>query len=80
MTFDGCAYEQQRRFDHSAFSDSVTTDELMDIETACRYAPSAYPVEPGETVTTWELALLPEDAPRDELSVGFDGEPHDGTT
>lgn len=75
--FDGRAYEKQRGFDHPAFSDSVPMDELKRVETARQYAPSAYPVEPGETVTTWELFTLPEGAIRDEISAGFDGAPDD---
>lgn len=77
VIFDGSAYEKQRGFDHPAFSDSVPMDELKRVETARQYAPSAYPVEPDETITTWELFALPEGAIRDEISAGFDGAPDD---
>lgn len=80
VIFDARAYEKQRGFNHPAFSDYVTMDELKGIETARQYAPSAYPIEPGKTVTTWELFILPADTTREAMSVGFDGAPNDRTT
>lgn len=79
VIFDGSTHEKRRGFDHPAFSNFVTMDELKGIETARQYAPSASPVEPGETVTTWELFVLPTDATREAVSIGFDGAPDDDT-
>lgn len=80
VIFDGNIYEKQRGFNHPTFSDYVVMDELKGIGTARQYAPSAYPVEPGETVTTWELFVLPEDVTRDEISVGFGSSSDDEMT
>lgn len=78
VIFKGRAYEKQRDFSHPAFSDGVVMDELKGIETARQYQTSAYPVDPGETVTTWELFVLPADATREQVTVGFDDGASDG--
>lgn len=80
MIYNGSAYQEQLGFHHPAFSNRVNMDELKRIEHSLQYSTSAYPVEPGETVTTWELFILPEVATRDEVSVGFDGTTESGTT
>jgi len=75
---DGRAYEHLYRFDHPAFDSKVYMTDLKRIKTSRQWGTEAYPVDAGQTVTVWELFVLPADVTRDELSVGFNPNSNDG--
>jgi hypothetical protein len=79
LVFKGRIYEDKRGFKHPQFSGHVAMNDLKSIEHARQYAPESYPVDSGESILLWALFLIPEDATLDRTSVGFDGEPNEGT-